>query len=169
MPRYIKGLMIANRDYAMQALTREPSDQAIRLARKRAHDMAATLCTSVQRLIDEPNLDKRAFVALNELLAANYLLASDLASMRVLFRRRGAELEPVSTEELLAQSRQMVTAAFALGGDPKAAPNTLSRPSLEQQLESPSAVYSLRRRLIHIDRASERVAALAARALKEAA
>ena len=108
VPRYIKGLMIADRDYAVQALTREPSDQAIRLARKRAHDMAAVLCTTVQRLIDEPNLDKRAFVALNELLAANYLLASDLASMRVLFRRRGPELEPISTEELLAQSRQTV-------------------------------------------------------------
>jgi hypothetical protein len=131
--------------------------------------MAATLCTSVQRLIDEPNLDKRAFVVLNELLAANYLLASDLASMRVLFRRRGAELEPVSTEELLARSRQMVAATFALGGDPGAAPTALSRRSFEQQLESPSAAYSLRRRLVHIDRASERVAALAARALKESA
>lgn len=169
VPRYIKGLMIADRDYAIQALTREPSDQAIRLARKRAHDMAATLCTTVQRLIDEPHLDKRAFVALNELLAANYLLASDLASMRVLFRRRGPELEPISTEELLAQSRQTVTATFALGGDPKAAPNTLSRRSFEQQMESPSAAFSLRRRLVHIDRASERVAALAARALREAA
>ncbi|HTT99973.1 MAG TPA: FUSC family protein, partial [Rhizomicrobium sp.] len=169
VPRYIKGMIIADRDYAVQALTREPSDQAIRLARKRAHDMAAVLCTTVQRLIDEPNLDKRAFVALNELLAANYLLASDLASMRVLFRRRATELEPVSTEELLAQSRQTVTATFALGGDPKAAPNTLSRRSFEQQMESPSASFSLRRRLVHIDRASERVAALAARALREAA
>ncbi|HVU21752.1 MAG TPA: FUSC family membrane protein, partial [Rhizomicrobium sp.] len=168
VPRYIKGLMIADRDYAVQALTRDPSDQAIRLARKRAHDMAAVLCTTVQRLIDEPYLDKRAFVALNELLAANYLLASDLASMRVLFRRRAAELEPVSTEELLAQSRQRATATFALGGDPKAAPNVLSRRSFEQQVESPSAAYSLRRRLVHIDRTSERVAALAARALREA-
>jgi uncharacterized membrane protein YccC len=169
VPRYIKGLMIADRDYAVQALTREPSDQAIRLARKRAHDMAAVLCTTVQRLIDEPNLDKRAFVALNELLAANYLLASDLASMRVLFRRRGPELEPVSTEELLAQSRQIVAGTFALGGDPKATPNALSRRSFEQQLQSPSAAYSLRRRLVHIDRASARVAALAARALREVA
>ena len=169
VPRYIKGLMIADRDYAVQALTREPSDQAIRLARKRAHDMAAVLCTTVQRLIDEPNLDKRAFVALNELLAANYLLASDLASMRVLFRRRGPELEPTSTEGLLTQSRQIVAATFALGGDPNAAPNTLRRRSFEEQMDSPSAAYSLRRRLVHIDRASERVAALAARALKEAA
>jgi len=169
VPRYIKGLMIADRDYAVQALTREPSDQAIRLARKRAHDMAAVLCTTVQRLIDEPNLDKRAFVALNELLAANYLLASDLASMRVLFRRRGPELEPISTEGLLAQSRHIVAATFALGGDPNAAPNTLRRRSFEEQMDSPSAAYALRRRLVHIDRASERVAALAARALKEAA
>jgi uncharacterized membrane protein YccC len=169
VPHYIKGLMLADRDYAVQALTREPSDQAIRLARKRAHDMAAVLCTTVQRLIDEPNLDKRAFVALNDLLAANYLLTSDLASMRVLFRRRGPQLEPVSTEELLAQSRQIVTTTFALGGDPRATPSALKRRSFEEQLESPSAAYSLRRRLVHIDRASERVAALAARALREAA
>jgi uncharacterized membrane protein YccC len=168
IPRYIRGLIKADSDYAAQALTREPLDQTIRLARKRAHDMAAVLGTTVRRLVDEPHLDRRALVALNELLAANYLLTSDLASMRILFRRRAAELEPVSTDELLAQARQSAAATFVLGGEPKANPGSLSRRTFEQQMENQNAATVLKRRLIHISRTSQRVAALAARALKEA-
>jgi uncharacterized membrane protein YccC len=168
VPRLVKGLVKADRDYAVQALTRVPSDQALRLARKRAHDMAANLSMTVRRLVDEPNLDRRALVALNELLAANYLLASDLASMRVLFRMREKELEPVSTEELLALCRQNVTATFSLGGNPDAMPENLSRRGFAEAAEGTLAAMSLKRRLVHIERTAERVAGLAARALREA-
>ncbi len=167
VPRLIKGLVNADRDYAIQALTRVPSDQVIRLARKRAHDTAANLSMTVRRLVDEPNLDRRSLVALNELLAANYLLASDLASMRVLFRMRDKELEPVSTEELLALCRQNVTATFSLGGNPDAAPESLSRRGIGDP-GGTHAAMSLKRRLVHIERTAERVAGLAARALREA-
>ena len=167
VPRLIRGLVGADRDYAMQALTRAPSDQAIRLARKRAHDMAANLSMTVRRLVDEPNLDRRALVALNELLAANYLLASDLASMRVLFRMRDKELEPVPTEDLLALCRRNVAATFALGGDPDAPP--LSRRGFAEAAKGTQAAMSLKRRLVHIERTAERVAGLAARALREVA
>ena len=85
--------------------------------------------------MDEPHLDRRALVALNELLAANYLLASDLASMRVLFRIRDKELEPLSTEELLSLCRSNVTATFSLGGNPDAAPESLSRRGFAEAAE----------------------------------
>ena len=168
VPRLIKGLVNADRDYAIQALTRAPSDQAIRLARKRAHDMAANLSMTVRRVVDEPHLDRRALVALNALLAANYLLASDLASMRVLFRMRDKELEPLSTEELLSLCRNNVTATFSLGGNPDAAPESLSRRGFAEAAEGTRAAMSLKRRLVHIERTAERVAGLAARALREA-
>jgi hypothetical protein len=161
-------LVNSDRDYAIQALTRVPSDQVIRLARKRAHDMAANLSMTMRRLVDEPNLDRQALVALNELLAANYLLASDLASMRVLFRMRERELEPVSTEELLALCRQNVTATFSLGGKPGAMPDNLSRRGFAEAAEGTLAAMSLKRRLVHIERTAERVAGLAARALRVA-
>jgi uncharacterized membrane protein YccC len=168
VPRLIRGLVNADRDYAILVLTRVPSDQAIRLARKRAHDMAANLSMTVRRLVDEPNLDRRGLVALNDLLAANYLLASDLASMRVLFRMRDRELEPAPTEELLALCRRNVTAAFALGGNTDAAPENLSRRSFAEVAKSAQAAMALKRRLVHIERTAERVAGLAARALREA-
>jgi uncharacterized membrane protein YccC len=167
VPRLIRGLVSADREYAVQALTRVPSDQAMRLARKRAHDMAANLSMTVRRLVDEPSLDRRTLVALNELLAANYLLASDLASMRVLFRMRAKELEPAPTEELLALCRRNVTAAFSLGGNPDAAPESLSRRSFAEAAKSVRAAMALKRRLVHIERTTERVASLAARALRE--
>jgi uncharacterized membrane protein YccC len=166
-PRLIRSLLKADSDHAMQALTREPADQTLRLTRKRMHDAAADLSTTVRRLVDEPNLDRRGLVAMNELLAANYLLASDLASMRVLFGARAKELEPEPTEELLAVSRQSVSASFALGGDPKARPGTLSRQGFVE-VGGTNASVALRRRLVHVERMAQRVAALAARALREA-
>jgi uncharacterized membrane protein YccC len=156
IPRLLRAMTAADKAYATQALLREAADQELRLARKKAHDAAANLSMTVRRLADEPDLDRRALVALQELLAANYLLASDLASMRVLFRRRETELEPAPTDALLAETSRRVQEAFA--GAPKDAPDTLSRN------EGTSAQMALKRRLVHIERASARVSALGARA-----
>jgi uncharacterized membrane protein YccC len=162
LPRLIRAVVKADRDYALLALDRVADQQALRLARKRAHDAAANLSTTARRLSAEPNLDRRALVALQDLLAANYLLASDLASMRVIFRVRAKELEPEPTDALLAATRQTATAAFAIGAD-KPPPSPRGRS--EAPLGGANAAASLKRRLVHIERASERVAALSARAL----
>ena len=91
-------------------------------------------------------------------MAANYLLASDLASMRVLFRRRMAELEPATTDALLAETTERVLDAFA-NAEPPA--SSLSRN------EGTSAAMALKRRLVHIETSARRVAALGARAMRE--
>lgn len=157
IPKFLRAVTAADRGYATQALLRQGADQELRLARKRAHDAAANLSMTVRRLADEPDLDRRALVALQELLAANYLLASDLASMRVLFKRRMAELEPAPTDAFLAETTARVLEAFA--GTPKDAPDTLSRH------EGTGAAMALKRRLVHIERAAARVSALGTRAL----
>ncbi|HWA89176.1 MAG TPA: FUSC family membrane protein [Rhizomicrobium sp.] len=157
IPRLLRAMTAADKAYATQALLREADDQAMRLARKKAHDAAANLSMTVRRLADEPDLDRRALVALQELLAANYLLASDLASMRVLFRRRRSELEPGPSDALLAETSRRVQGAFA--GAAKDTPDTLSR------YEGTGAAMALKRRLVHIERASARVSALGTRAL----
>ena len=69
------------------------SAPAYRLARKKTLDAVAQLSGAIRRLADEPNTNRRALAALNELLAANYLLASDLSSMPVLVKLRAAELD----------------------------------------------------------------------------
>jgi uncharacterized membrane protein YccC len=165
VPKLLSALTKADRDHAAQALLRKPSDQELRLARKRAHDAAANLSMTVRRLATEPDLDRRALVALQELLAANYLLASDLASMRVLFQRRMKELEPMATDALLAETSMRVLAAFA-GGGSEAPKDTLARRGIGDT-GGTSAEISLKRRLVHVEHAAERVAALSGRAMRE--
>jgi uncharacterized membrane protein YccC len=157
----------ADRKYAALALARVRNDQVYRLARKQAHDATANLSTTVRRLVDEPQVDRRALVTLNDLLGANYLFASDLASMRVLFRMRAGELEPTATDTLLEAARTNV--ALSLGApEAKDAPAMrLSRRSRSENLGGANAMISLRRRLIHIEHTAERVAALAARVTKQ--
>jgi uncharacterized membrane protein YccC len=156
IPRLLRAMTAADKTYAAQALLRDAPGQELRLARKNAHDAAANLSMTVRRLADEPDLDRRALVTLQELLAANYLLASDLASMRVLFRRRRSELDPLPTDALLAETARRVQEAFA--GAPKSMPDALSR------YEGTGAQMALKRRLVHIERAAMRVSALSARA-----
>jgi uncharacterized membrane protein YccC len=153
----------ADRKWAALALTSQRNDQAYRLARKQTHDATANLSMTVRRLADEPQVDRRALVALNDLLGANYLFASDLASMRVLFRMRASELEPAATEALLEAARTNVALSLA-APDAKDAPAArLSRRSRSENLGGPNAMTSLRRRLVHIERTADRVAALAAK------
>ena len=156
----------ADRKWAALALARIRNDQVYRLARKQAHDATANLSMTVRRLVDEPQVDRPTLVVLNDLLGANYLFASDLASMRVLFRMRAGELEPAATDALLETARTYVT--LALGApDAKDAPVArLSRRSRSENLGGPNAMISLRRRLIHIERSAEQVAALAAKVAK---
>jgi len=156
----------ADRKYAALALARTRNDQIYRLARKQAHDATANLSTAVRRLGDEPQVDRGALTALNDLLGANYLLASDLASMRVLFRMRAGELDAAATEAMLETARTNV--ALSLGAsDAKDAPALrLSRRSIADNLGGANAMTSLRRRLVHIELAAERVGALAAKASK---
>jgi hypothetical protein len=117
---------------------------------------------------DEPRIDRKLLANLNDLIAANYLLASDLASMRVLFRNRAKELDPEATEKLLATARNNVALTLS-AHEAKATPQwRLSRRSLGASLGGHNAMVSLTRRLIHIERTAERVSALAAKALKGA-
>jgi uncharacterized membrane protein YccC len=163
VPKLVAAKLRIDRQYAVLALTRLRDEHEFRLARKQAHDATANLATTVRRLSDEPNIDRRALVTLNELIAANYLLASDLASMRVLFRMRKNELDPAAADTVLEVARANVGLAFD-GHAAKGVPARLSRRSLGSSLGGRNAMVSLRRRLIHIERNVERVAALAARA-----
>jgi tellurite resistance protein len=121
---------------------------------------------TVRRLVDEPQVDRRALVALNDLLGANYLFASDLASMRVLFRMRAGELEPAATEALLETARTNVALSLGAPDAKDATVARLSRRSRSENLGGANAMISLRRRLIHIEHAAERVAALAVKVTK---
>jgi hypothetical protein len=104
---------------------------------------------------------------LHDLIGANYLLASDLASMRVLFRTRKNELDAEAAEKLLDTARENVSLTLTTPDIKDKTPMRLSRRSLGDSLGGHNAMVSLTRRLIHIERAAGRVSALAAQYFKQ--
>ncbi|MDE2183798.1 MAG: FUSC family protein [Alphaproteobacteria bacterium] len=162
IPKLIDAKLRADHDYAALALKRYRNDHDFRLARKHAHDAMANLSMTVRRVSDEPRIDRRMLVTLNDLIAANYLFASDLASMQVLFRMRKGELDFRAADALLEAAQANVTLSLS-SRKAYASIGRLSRRSLGHNLGGHDAMVSLRRRLVHIEHNTKRVATLAAR------
>ena len=165
LPRIVRGVLAADSGFAHAALQVSPPQQAYRLARKKAMDAVAMLSGAIRRLADEPNINRRALAALTELLGANYLLTSDLASIPVLMKLRGPELEPGAKDEMEA-ARQRVIAL--LSPDATQAEETQAPPREDLSgMQQNVAMQLLARRLAHIEHAAAKVARLAARPVIE--
>ncbi|MBV9418985.1 MAG: hypothetical protein JO348_04365, partial [Alphaproteobacteria bacterium] len=159
LPRTIQNLLKADRDFAREAMQRPRVEQAYRLARKRLFDAVAALSGAIRRIADEPNTRKDTLARLNALLSANYLLLSDLTSMQVLFAMRASELTP-NADSLTQEMRTRVIDILSSPSQEKA-PARLSKTS-NDDLYQPNGMSVLKRRLVHIEHAAKRVAALAA-------
>jgi uncharacterized membrane protein YccC len=166
LPRTVQGLLDADAGFAEAALTSAPAGQRYRLARKRAVDAVAQLSGAIRRLADEPNANRRALAALGELLAANYLLASDLSSMPVLVKLRATELDPPGAEAAIAATRTRVVGLLKPQGAAEEPGETGHRPGLAA-MQGSEAMEVLTRRLAHIEQAAQKVARLAARPVLE--
>ena len=162
LPRTVTALLNADAGFAEAALTRLPAGQRYRLARKRTLDAVAQLSGAIRRLADEPNANRRALAALGELLAANYLLASDLSSMPVLVKLRAKELDPAGADAAIAAARARIVSLLEPGGDEREPDAAGQRPSLGA-MQGSEAMDVLARRLDHIEHAARKVARLAAR------
>jgi len=165
LARIVRGLLTANSGFADAALRLSGPSQRYRLARKKALDAVAQLSGAIRRLADEPNIHRRALAALTELLGANYLLASDLASMAVLVRLRGRDLDQNASEAVEA-SRSKVLALLSPDAPPGAALIPPPREGLSGMVGN-AAMAVLARRLAHIEHAATKVARLAARPILE--
>ncbi len=165
LPRVVRGLLTANSGFADAALRLSSPSQRYRLARKKALDAVAQLSGAIRRLADEPNIHRRALAALTELLGANYLLASDLASMPVLVRLRGGDLDQ-DAEQAVEASRSKVLVLLSPDAPPGAALIAPPREGLSGMATN-AAMTVLARRLAHIEHAAEKVARLATRPILE--
>lgn len=162
LPRTIANLLKADRDFAAEAMTRQRAEQSYRLARKKLFDAVAALSGAVRRLADEPNTKADMLARLNALLAANYLLLSDLTSMQVLFAMRAEELAKAPrADALTSEMRGRVVAILECGGPQKAPPRLAKTP--RDDLYQPNGMSVLKRRLVHIEHAAQRVVRLAGR------
>ena len=163
VPRLVSALLASDRAFAEQALTVSADDQPYRLARKQALDRFTALATTARRLSSEPHHDDREFMSLNELLAANYLFASDLASVQGLLRARAGEVDNEAASTLLNETRARVMQNMTATGTAPP-PETLRRRGW-LELRDAGTLTVLRRRLLHIEHASQRLAAQAQRAM----
>ena len=166
MPGTVRNLLKADAQFAASVLHRHPAYAAYRLGRKKAIDAVAALSGALRRLADEPNVNRRILAALNELLAANYLLASDLSSMPVLLKLRQADLDR-DCEALIDAARTRVLAVLS----PQAGDGAGSEPPPPRRtmhdLHADDAKDVLARRLEHIEHAARKVARLSARPILE--
>jgi uncharacterized membrane protein YccC len=163
LPRLVKALLAADSAFADAALRTTHLRQPYRLARKRTLEAVAQLSGAIRRLADEPNANRRTLATLNELLGANYALASDLASMPVLMKMRGPQLDPIRAETEITDMRDRVKGLLVAA----TAPDNGARPERES-LAGPDdnfAMMVLARRLSHIEHTARKVARLAARPL----
>ncbi|MEI9993906.1 MAG: FUSC family membrane protein [Rhizomicrobium sp.] len=158
LPRTVAALLKADGDFARAALTRTRVEMVYRLARKRLFDAVANLSGAVRRLADEPDVERATLARLNDLLSANYLLLSDLTSMQVLFKLRGAELDAAQSDALLKEVCERVSETLGGKGDGKKASPRLGAAT---DLHQPNGMAVLKRRLVHIEHAARRVAQLA--------
>jgi uncharacterized membrane protein YccC len=156
LPRMVQSLLKADEGFAEAALRPFHEQQPYRLARKRILDAVAQLAGAIRRLADEPNANRRTLAALNELLSANYALASDLASMPILMKLRGPELDTPRAEAAIGNTQTYVTQL--LSGDGSAAPRDIAFNS-----DDNFAMTVLFRRLDHIAQSAAKVTRLAAR------
>jgi len=114
LPDRIAALLQADRNYARQALKRNPADQNYRLCRKQVFDAISDLAGALRRLPDEPGAGQYDQALLQQFLTANYRLASYLASLQVLLRMHGAEFAPEELEALLSGHREKLLTTLSL-------------------------------------------------------
>jgi uncharacterized membrane protein YccC len=167
VPRLVDALVAADLRYARLAFELAPPEQAYRIARKQALDAFSALVATTRRLSSEPTRYAGDFAALNRLLAANYLFASDLASVQSLLRTARAAIDPAETQRALRATSAHVIETLTLGhagrdAAPLAALAALRRRGWADLVETRPAVY-LRRRLLHIEFSARRLVAEAMR------
>jgi uncharacterized membrane protein YccC len=160
LPGALASLLKADAEFAKQALSMTRLELPYRVARKTLFDSVAALSGLVRRMADEPQTGRDLLTRLNNLLSANYLLLSDLSSMQVLFGLRKGQLDEARANAYLAEiSDRVNTYLTTRGGDLKS-PERLTRVTRDDLLK-PNGMSVLKRRLIHIDHAAQRVARLA--------
>jgi uncharacterized membrane protein YccC len=166
VPGTVKSLLDADAQFAAAVLHRHPVYAAYRLGRKKAIDAVAALSGALRRLADEPNVNRRILAALGELLAANYLLASDLSSMPVLLKLRAKDLDQECAALIDAARERVVTVLSPQPGDTAAAEPPPPRRT-SHDLHADSVRDVLIRRLEHIEDAARKVVRLSARPILE--
>jgi uncharacterized membrane protein YccC len=108
LPRLLRNVLQAGVAYigAARELLQErvESDFVYRLRRKQFTDHLAALSSSLMRMQDEPPSKQRAVEEINQFILQNYLVAAQLAAMRLLLRNHAESLPRETVNAWLEQT-----------------------------------------------------------------
>jgi len=93
IPNLVADVLRTSAAYTCMTLDLNPSQLHYRLSRKHLVDAIAALGSASRRMLDEPENRRRAVDHLNAFITGSYLLAAQLASVRLLIQERGGELD----------------------------------------------------------------------------
>jgi uncharacterized membrane protein YccC len=125
LPELSARLRLAASSYVRAALDPDSPRLSYRLERKGFLDAVAALSQATARMLDEPRSRRQALPPLHGAVSTAYLLAAQLASVRVLLAFRMAEFDPGRRDALLALARMEILRT--LGAD-DAAPAAMPEP-----------------------------------------
>jgi uncharacterized membrane protein YccC len=108
LPRLLRNVLQAGVAYIVAAREllqeRVESDFVYRLRRKQFTDHLAALSASLMRMQDEPPGKRRAVEELNQFILQNYLVAAQVAAIRLLLRNHAASLPRETVNAWLEQA-----------------------------------------------------------------
>lgn len=166
VPRLIVALLRDDSNYARQALSLERGEQEYRLARKGDFDAFTQLATLSRRISSEPKRKWGDLSTINSLLVANYLFASDLASVRGFLRGRSTNLDRIKVARLMTKAREAVIQSLDRQPSRGEIPPTdiLQRRGWYEMIDV-SPMTFLKHRLQHVELSAERLAIHATKAV----
>jgi uncharacterized membrane protein YccC len=109
-PRLVSGLLSGTARYAGHCLRWNVPQQSYRLARKSFIESLAAMSESASRLKGEPAVVRALWPQYGRLLAASYVTAAQIVTIRLLIRNRMDRLDPHLCEPLLEDTRRTVMA-----------------------------------------------------------
>ena len=127
LPRLLRGVLQASSAYlaASRSLLQEhaENDFVYRLRRKQFMDSLAALSAALLRMQDEPASKRRAVEEIHQFVLKNYLVASQIAAIRLLLRNHAEALPRDAVSRWLQQAcdqacRRLAQARQALDAGP---------------------------------------------------
>jgi uncharacterized membrane protein YccC len=107
-PQLVAGLLKSTARYAAHCLQWRVSQQSYRLARKSLIESLSALSESAARVKGEPAVVRVLWPKYGRLLAASYVTAAQIVTVRLLIRNRLDQLDPHLCEILLDDTRESV-------------------------------------------------------------
>jgi uncharacterized membrane protein YccC len=113
-PGVAKGFLSALHRYADRALRWDAPEQDYRLARKNLMEAFSALGESAGRMRADPATRRDLWPGYSKLIAAAYVAAAQIVTVRLLIRNRRDDLEPLASQRLVDETRRAAMAALDL-------------------------------------------------------